>query len=197
MSPNWIIRPLSKETPTTSPYGTTGSVQDFECMDWEAFKAVAYSSEGHDVVPVVGEILRYYAEPGGEKSWLGFPTSVIASMSKRVSVQGFERGMVYLISGIGPIAVSDKFVKCVPDSCLPHELLGIPVSEEQPIGPSRSGRIQFFENGVITLQDGHSDMWVRPQSDLAPVIYVDHRVSEPDFLLNIPSEPEDDGFVTN
>lgn len=197
MSPDWIIRPLSKEIPTTSSYGTTGSVQDFECVDWETFKAVAYSPEGHDVVPVVGEILRYHAELGGEKSWLGFPASAVAWMSERVSVQSFEGGMVYLISEIGPIAVSDTLAKSVPDSCLPHELLGIPVSEEQSIGPNGPGRIQFFENGVITLRDGHSDMWVRPQSDLAPVVYVDHRVSEPDFLLNIPSEPEDDGFVAD
>lgn len=197
MSANWVIRPLSKETTTASSYGTTGSVQDFEGLDWEPFKAVTYSPEGHDVVLVVGEILRYCAELGGEKSWLGFPASGVAWISERVSIQTFEGGMVYLVSGIGSIAVSDTLAKSVPDSCFPHELLGIPVSEEQSIGPNESGRIQFFENGAITLRDGHSDMWVRPQSDLAPVIYVDHRVSEPDFLLNIPSEPEDDGFVAD
>jgi hypothetical protein len=197
MSPNWIIRPLSKEAPATSSHGTPGSVQDFECLDWETFKAVAYSPEGHDVVFVVGEILRYYAELGGEQSWLGFPVSAVTWISERASVQSFEGGIVYLISGISPIAVSDTFAKSIPDSCLPHELLGIPVSEEQSIGPNGSGRIQFFENGVITLRDKHSDMWLRPQSDLAPVIYVDHRVSEPDFLLNIPFEPEDDGFAAD
>jgi uncharacterized protein with LGFP repeats len=197
LSSNWIIRPLSKETITTSSYGTTGGVQGFECTDWDTFMAVASSPEGHDVVPVAGEILRYYAELGGEKSSLGFPVSPVAWMSERVSVQSFEGGMIYLVSGIGPIVVSDTLAMCVPDNCLPHELLGIPVSEEQFIGPDESDCIQFFENGVITLRDGRAEMWVRPQSDLAPVIYVDHRVSEPDFLSNIPSEPEDDGFVAD
>ena len=53
-----------------------------------------------------------------------------------------------------PIAVSDAFAKLLPDGCAPHEVIGFPTSEEQPIGASESGRIQFFKNGVITLQDG-------------------------------------------
>jgi hypothetical protein len=103
--------------------------------------------------------------------------------------------VIYLIVGVGPISVSDAFAKLVPDGCAPHEILGFPNSEEQPIGANDSGRIQFFENGVITLRDGEGEMWVRPRSDLAPVIYVDLRDSEPDILTNIPPEPEDDGFV--
>jgi hypothetical protein len=194
MPSNWEVRPLSKETRTTSSSGLTGSVQEFEGLDWETFKAVAYSPEGLDVVPVSGEILGYYSGLGGEKSWLGFPTSSVDLVLKRAFVQRFEAGVIYLIVGVGPISVSDTFAKLVPEGCAPHEVLGFPTSEEQSIGPNESGRIQFFENGVITLRDGHGEMWARPQSDLGPVIYVDHRVAEPDFLLNIPSEPEDDGF---
>jgi hypothetical protein len=197
MPPSWEVRPLSKETSTTSSSGMTGSVQDFECLDWETFKAVAYSPKGLDVVPVAWEILDYYNGLGAEKSWLGFPTSSVVWVSKCGYVQSFEAGMIYRKFETNPIAVSDAFAKLLPDGCAPHEVLGFPASEEQPIGASESGRIQFFENGVITLQDGHGEMWVRPQSDLAPVIYVDHRASEPDFLLNIPDEPEDDGFLAD
>lgn len=192
---NWEVLPISKETITTSSSGVTGSVQEFECMDWENFKAVAYSPEGLDVVLVSGWILGYYRELGGEKSWLGFPTSSLGVVLKRAFVQRFEAGMVYSIVGVGPISVSDAIAKLVPDGCAPHEVLGFPTSEEQPIGANDPGRIQFFENGVITLRDGNDEMWMRSRSELAPVIYVDHRAGEPDFLLNIPPEPEDDGFV--
>jgi uncharacterized protein with LGFP repeats len=194
MPSNWEARPLSKETSTTSSSGMTGSVQDFESTDWETFKAVAYSPEGLDIVPVSGEILDYYSGLGGEKSWLGFPTSSVDLVLKRAFVQRFEAGMIYLIVGAGPISVSDAFANLVPDDCAPHEILGFPTSEEQPIGASESDRIQFFENAVVTLRDGNGEMWVRLHSDLAPIIYVDHRASEtewPDF----PPEPEDDGFV--
>ena len=194
MPSHWEARPLSKETSTTSSSGMTGSVQNFECLDWETFKAAAYLPEGLGIVPVSGDILGYYRGLGGEKSWLGFPTSSVVLVLKRGYVQGFEAGTVYLISGIDPIAVSNVFAKLIPDGCAPHEVLGFPTSEEQSIGPNESGRIQFFENGVITLRDGHGDIWARPQSDLGPVIYVDRRVSEPDFFWNLPPEPEDDGF---
>ena len=192
---NWEVRPLSKETGTTSSSGLTGSVQEFEGLDWETFKAVAYSPEGLDVVLVSGGILGYYNGLGAEKSWLGFPASSIDLTLKRAFVQRFEAGVIYLIAGVGPISVSDAFAKLVTDGCAPHEVLGFPTSEEQPIGANDSGRIQFFENGVITLRDGNGEMWVRPRSDLAPVIYVDLRDSESDILTNIPPEPEDDGFV--
>jgi hypothetical protein len=192
---NWAIRPFSKETRTTSSSGLTGGVQDFEGLDWETFKAVAYSPEGLDVVLVSGDILTYYSGLGGQKSWLGFPTSSMDLVSKRAFVQRFEAGAIYLIAGVGPISVSDAFAKLVPDGCAPHEVLGFPTSQEQPIGANDSGRIQFFENGVITLRDGNGEMWVRPHSDLAPVIYVDLRDSEPDIWTNVPPEPEDDGFV--
>ena len=193
MPASWEIRPLSKEASTTSSSGMTGSVQLFECLDWEAFKAIVFSPEGHDVVPVSGEILRYFDELGGEKSWLGFPSSPVVWLSKSASVQSFEGGMIYMKSG-GSIAVSDRFAKVVPDGCAPHEILGFPISEEQSIDASESDSIQFYENGVITLNDEHGEMWVRPHSDLAPVIYVDHRASEPEWA-NIPSEPADDGSV--
>jgi len=170
---NWEVRPLSKETRTTSSSGLTGGVQDFEGLDWETFKAVAYSPEGLDVVLVSGDILGYYNGLGGEKSWLGFPTSSMDLVLKHAFVQRFEAGVIYLIAGVGPISVSDAFAKLVPDGCAPHEVLGFPTSGEQPIGANDSGRIQFFENGVITLRDGNREMWVRPRSDLAPVIYVD------------------------
>jgi hypothetical protein len=191
MPSTWEIRPLTKETNITSSSGSIGRVQPFECFDWDAFNATAYSLDGHDVVPVAGEILPYYTRLGGEESWLGFPVSPVIWISKHASVQSFEAGMIYMKSG-GPIAVSDAFAKLVPDGCAPHEVLGFPESEEQSIG--ESGRIQVFENGVLTLRDGNGEMWVRPQSDLAPVIYVDHRASEPGWT-DFPSEPEDDGFV--
>jgi hypothetical protein len=195
MPSSWEVRPLSKETSTTSSSGLTGSFQDFEGLDLETFKAVAYSPESLDVVFVSGDILGYYSGLGGEKSWLGFPTSSVVWVSKRGYVQSFEAGMIYRELGTNPISVSDEFAKLVPDGCAPHEVIGFPSSEEEPIGASESGRIQFFKNGVITLRDGNGEMWVHPQSDLAPVIYVDLRDSEPDILTKIPPEPEDDGFV--
>jgi hypothetical protein len=40
--------------------------------------------------------------------------------------------------------------------------LGLPVSEDQPIGADGSGRIQFFDNGTVTLRDGEREIWLRP-----------------------------------
>ncbi len=40
--------------------------------------------------------------------------------------------------------------------------LGFPVTEEQPAGADGSGRIQFFENGNVTLWDGEYEVWLRP-----------------------------------
>jgi hypothetical protein len=56
-------------------------------------------------------------------------------------------------------AVDDFIAK---DRELYGRRLGFPVIEEQPAGEDGSGRIQFFENGVVTLRDGKREIWLRP-----------------------------------
>jgi hypothetical protein len=37
------------------------------------------------------------------------------------------------------------------------------VSDERPIGPGETDRIQFFDNGNVTLLDGKCQIWLHPE----------------------------------
>jgi uncharacterized protein with LGFP repeats len=110
----------------------------------------------------------YYYMEHKERAWLGFPTEIATAdllqerepFSLGSGFQKFEGGAVYWRPGTKPIAVPNSTME------LPgYDGIGFPVSEEEPMSLDRSGRIQFFEHGVVALRDGKREIWLRPESD--------------------------------
>jgi hypothetical protein len=156
------FRPVSKEITTESSSGVSGMVQRFSASLEDGGKAtVAYSSDEYGVVVVDPEIWTYYHALGGEDSWLGFPVNSAEAYEQRGMVQGFEGGAIFWRPHIGPFAVPDVVTEMISKDHLLQGKLGWPVSEELPIGPGESNRIQFFGNGVVTLRDGEREIWLR------------------------------------
>jgi len=137
---------------------------DIDAGDIATYEAPVYSRANQGAVTyaqVAREVWPYYCRLGAEASWLGFPIKP-AQRSSVYRAQYFEKGAVYWKSGTDPIAVP----KATVDFMLRvnrRGRLGNPVSEEQPVGADGSGRIQFFENGVITLRNGERQIWLRPE----------------------------------
>jgi uncharacterized protein with LGFP repeats len=170
------IRPVSKEAPVISSFGTSARVQRFQ--NTRCKQMAVYSSDSHGVVMVDPTVWDYYHEMGGEVSWLGFPVaaSSIACHTWAVKVQRFEGGMIYRISGVRcdeegefhefddlfavPVATQEIMS---PDGRLPGTI-GFPVSDDKPAETGGGDRIQFFDDGVVTLRDGKREIWVRPAS---------------------------------
>lgn len=162
---NQAWRPVSKETTTVSSCGTSGNVQRFE-VELESGTTYEIAVYWHDLskpVMVIMEFLDYYIELDAEKSWLGFPVTEVADaiFSRSGVHQRFEGGTIY-VYGAGTFAVRkavDDYI--FQDGDLPPQL-GFPVTEEESVGTGESDRIQFFENGVVTLRDGKYEIWLRP-----------------------------------
>ena len=83
------------------------------------------------------------------------------------SLQSFEGGKVFIRDK--PFAVSSAtlekistLVNTLRDRQFPTKL-GWPVSDERPIGPGDSDRIQFFQDGNVTLHNGKREIWLRPE----------------------------------
>jgi Biotin-requiring enzyme len=77
-------------------------------------------------------------------------------------LQMFEYGQIYWRPGASPIAISASTIEFIRHKGQRVGWIGFPVTEEQPAGSDGSGRIQFFDNGVITLRDGKREIWLRP-----------------------------------
>jgi hypothetical protein len=159
----WL--PLSKETPVVSSSGKQGTVQSlkfFPSTEFSRNGTAVYLSETYGAVVVAPQIWDYYRNLGAEKSWLGFPARQIATRlwNSASGAQSFEAGAVFWLPGADPVAVPAEVVMLLGSSSL-----GFPLTEEQPAGADGSGRIQYFEKGVITLRDGKREIWLRPDSD--------------------------------
>src|SRR6185312_5152461 len=108
----------------------------------------------------------YYSKLGAEKSWLGFPSWLQQAHPQTKSLtQDYEGGTVYWQPRVGPIAVPTWVIELIRQDGTAGQQLGFPVTEETSLGTGESDRIQFFENGVVTLRDGKNEMWVRPDSN--------------------------------
>lgn len=158
------LHPVSKEDGTVSSSGRTGLVQHFSFDSGTADHEIAvYWPRGRYAPVMVGlSVWRYYRTLGVEKSWLGFPVERERVLSAGRCVQEFESGVIYWQIETDPIAVSNAVLDLIDQGGRLVGSLGFPVSEEQPAGADGSGRIQFFEKGVVTLRDGKREMWLRP-----------------------------------
>jgi hypothetical protein len=174
-------RPVSNETTTVSSSCIEGTVQniEFEHGDGTSETAV-YSSKAYRVVFVSPEIWDYYSKLGAEKSWLGFPARS-EEFPNIAGGQVFTGGVIWLRPGADPIAVSVAVMNLLikGDS---RGRIGSPVTEEQPVGTNGSDRIQFFQEGVVTLRDGKYEAWLRPE----PISYGDAEPN-PESLVEPPT----------
>ena len=120
-------------------------------------------------IPVEGDVWEYYKAIGAEKSQLGFPIEAGDSSFSPRGAQFFEGGRIFWQSDTGPISVLGGALEFTQDSGR-YRSLGYPLTEEEPVGADGSGRIQFFERGVLTWGDGEYEEWLRP----------DEKAAEPD-----------------
>jgi uncharacterized protein with LGFP repeats len=156
------------------PVAAAETRNDVTTQRFEA--GVVYSSDATGVHRIAGRKLAFYEQLGGPGAWLGFPKS----NARRVVtggggwVQDFEHGRIFHREGYEPIAVP---VDAPGSVNLVEPPLGWPISAEKPVGDSFGERIQFFENGVVTLRDGRREVWVRPVHEVwvAPVAPSDDR----------------------
>jgi uncharacterized protein with LGFP repeats len=160
-SPGW--RPVSKESQVISSFGTRGIVQ---CLEFHGtgrtHESAVYSIEKYRTVTVAFEVWPYYNEIGAEKSWLGFPVREAKFEPLPNSrIQEFEGGEIYQRLGREPIAVSGEVASLVRRTSRDGLVLGCPVTAELPVGEDGSGRIQYFERGVVTLRNGKREIWRR------------------------------------
>jgi uncharacterized protein with LGFP repeats len=158
--------PVSKAVAAISPAGSSGHVQRFLLnarADGGRESAVCSSDQVGTYV-VAPEIWDYYGSAGNARSWLGYPQGSWQRTGMLSGMQRFEGGTVFWRSDIGTFAVS-RYVAVSAvigdDSGMPGKL-GYPVSEEQE-SASDSGRIQFFERGVIRHRDGKHELWLAPE----------------------------------
>ncbi len=170
-----LLRPGSLYYPVTdekdagvSPGGTVGKQQQF-AGDSE-YDQVIYASDKHGAHGVFGPIMDYHIRQGGTSSWLGFPTSEWDSLPSAEEFQGqeFEGGTVFWGSRSTdetPFAVPAATMELISSDEAIRPILGLPVSEDEPVGADGSSRIQFFENGTVTVRDGRREIWLRPQRD--------------------------------
>lgn len=155
----WL--PVSNEVDAgkSAVSGRRGRMQRFRAIS--GGRIVVYSSDGAGIYRVGWQILNYYKAQGGPTSMLGMPVSEVAVVEKKGYFQMFEGGCIYshLLSQafMVPASTVDKLKR---DSAV-AERLGWPVSEEKPA--EKSGiHIQRFENGIVTREDGGSEIWLRP-----------------------------------
>lgn len=169
--------PVSKETPAgVSTYGTSGHVQHFlidrpqvtrRRRSTAAYRGefAVYSSTEYGAVAILPEVWGCYRDMGAEASWLGFPveSGTIGPPRRSSVVQAFEGGTIYWRRSRSAIAVPRAFNEVISeDLSRLRERLGFPVTEEWSIDASGINRIQFFENGVVTLRNGKREIWLRP-----------------------------------
>jgi uncharacterized protein with LGFP repeats len=162
-----VFHPVSKQAAALSSFGVPGRVQYFESPPGYGYgneATAVYSSARYGTVAVDWRVWPYYRKLGREKSWLGFPIEPGRSMMWSRGGQNFEGGMIYWRRETDPIAVPVAIMQLIQEEDTLAGRLGYPVSEEEPIGTSRHDRIQFFENGVATLQDQKREIWLRPDS---------------------------------
>jgi hypothetical protein len=158
--------PLADEVDAeVSPYQTAGQMQRFEFFGpFDDGEEVVYSSDKYGINEVYGRPGKYYAQLGGTSSWLGFPKSDQFSPRVGLNAQEFEGGTVIWRLDEGPVAVPAATMELISRDDETKKVLGYPVSEELSVGADGFDRIQFFENGNVTVRNGKREIWQRPGS---------------------------------
>lgn len=154
--------PLSDEHETAdSPYGTCRHVQEFlvNRTASEAGQRTAVYRSGEHLVMVDPGMWSCYSEQG---SWLGFPAGPATIWESGMRIQSFEGGAIYWRNITGPLSIDKSTLEFIDLDREMRGKIGYPVSEQQVIGENDSGRIQFFDNGIITVRDGRHEIWMRP-----------------------------------
>jgi hypothetical protein len=165
--PGSAYYPVAHETDAeVSPGGTMGRMQKFAGSHERDYAQVIYISDKHGVHGVFGPTMDHHARLGGTSSWLGFPTNEWNDLplTDNVCGQEFEGGTVFWGSHSTdetPIAVPVATMDLISADDDIRERLGLPVSEDESIGTGDSSRVQFFENGNVTVRDGKREIWLR------------------------------------
>jgi hypothetical protein len=178
------FRPISAASATISATGMQGSVQRFLVNLEDGGQEVAvYSSADHGVAVVVApEIWGYYRDLGGPESALGFPIESKRPLRNGDWSQPFEGGKVYCRRGNAPITIPGETRQFLG---VQGRKLGLPLSEERPIGAGPD-RIQFFDHGAVVLRDGKREILVRPE----PVEPAEMANPQWNPLDRLPREPD-------
>jgi LGFP repeat len=164
-NPQDLYYPVADEADAeVSPYETAGRMQKFDGNS--VCELVIYSSDECGIHGVFGPMLDYYTRLNGTSSWLGFPKTECTALPSALDAYGqeFEGGTVFWEGRADeePLGVPAASMELISRDDEIKQRLGLPVSEDQPIGADGSGRIQFFDNGTVTLRDGEREIWLRP-----------------------------------
>lgn len=179
--------PVSPGLPAAdSPYGTKGRLQRFEGA-WDYPKdildhwldvegpggATIYTSEAHGVYCVGWGNGILYERLAGTSSWLGFPksdeTDPRASKDEpRCSIQEFEGGAIFYKEKYGSVPVSSSIMDYLSQHDGLRQRLGFPVKEARSLVSGDDEQVLFFEHGIVTIRNGVTEVWVRPDDILPP-----------------------------
>jgi hypothetical protein len=106
------------------------------------------------VFRVFGAICEHWRALGGDRGFLGAPTSVEMD-GARGRKQSFKGGKMYWSDATDAHAVHDLILKAYLNVHAEGGCLGLPITDELPEGPN--GRVQKFQNGVIHWKQGDSE----------------------------------------
>lgn len=160
--------PVSRAISVTSRFGSSGIIQRFlVSAKTDSSREVAVCSCDKSGINIIApEIFEYYHSIDGVKSGLGYPQSPWQRTGMFSGMQNFEGGNVFWRSDIGSFSVSPliKVSAIIGDGDGQPGRLGYPTSEERRITPGED-KIQFFEHGAASLQDGNLLIFLTPGKD--------------------------------
>jgi uncharacterized protein with LGFP repeats len=129
--------------------------------EFEGGMLTVYSSDKHGVHGVRGQIRDYYYENDQAAApRLGLPVDDQDEFTLGLR-QRFEFGTVFARAGNKVLVVPSETIELYSQDRRISERLGWPTSEEFAAGKDETVRIQFFDNGVVTLRDGKREICLR------------------------------------
>jgi uncharacterized protein with LGFP repeats len=172
--------PVSPElTASPSPHGTTGRYQRFEARidygpdilaGWDDGEmpggATIYVSDAHGVHSVGWGNGELYERSGGTSGWLGFPLTGevdrrAAESDPWCTIQEFEGGAIFYKEAHGSVPVPRLTLDFIASREGLGQQLGFPTQPELILDPERGDRLQFFERGLVTVQGGIKNAWLK------------------------------------
>jgi uncharacterized protein with LGFP repeats len=161
-----------------SPSGTTGHFQRFEgswdypedvVSRWSNQErpggATIYHSQQHGPHTVERGNGVLYERLNGTASWLGFPISDETDASTSAddpgrTVQRFEGGAIFYTRTYDSVSAKREVLDYLDEQ--DYSDLGSPIGEAEPLASGNGDYIQFFEHGVVTVQDDLIRAWLDP-----------------------------------